>query len=189
MFIYDNSVLFCSQSTHIGTYNSIRFWFIPIRNLFRTQWAHNVNPQHGNFLLPESAVSGLKLKMHAECPLEMHLETQPSALFCPLTVASQTGAFSADRQRSGGREAQHMEVWRSVCTPNKEHEKLYFAQVGACAPLWTTKTERRLGGDVAGDYEHESLVWATLSSTASGWSKIVLLSENKGHIHKLWIFY
>ncbi len=99
------------SSIHFCTCNSIQFWFIPIKHLFHTQSALYVNPQHGNFLPTESAVSGIKLKMHMECPLEMHLETQPSALFCPLTAASQTGAFSADRQRSGGREAQHMEVW------------------------------------------------------------------------------
>lgn len=113
--------------------------------MFHTQSALYVNPQHGNFLPTESAVSGLKLKMHMECPFEMHLETQPSALFCPLTAASQTGAFSADRQQSGGREAQHMEVWRSVCTPNKENEKLLSTMAHRLQPEQKTKTERRCG--------------------------------------------
>lgn len=35
------------------------------------------------------------------------------------------------------------------------------------------------------DYENESLVWAMLSSTASGWSKIALQTENKGRKHIL----
>lgn len=132
-------------SIHFCTCNSIRFWFIPIKHLFHTQSALYVNPQHGNFLPTESAVSGLKLKMHMECPLEMHLETQPSALFCPLTAANQTGAFSAVRQRSGGREAQHMEVWRSVCTPDKENEKLLSTMAHRLQPEQKTKTERRCG--------------------------------------------
>lgn len=33
------------------------------------------------------------------------------------------------------------------------------------------------------DYENETLVWAMLSSTTSGWSKIALQTENKGCKH------
>jgi len=65
-----------------------------------------------------------------------------------------------------------------------------------CCPQWHTGsnlTERqRLRGGVCVcvcvlrlDYENETLVWAMLSSTASGWSKIALQTENKGCKHKL----